>query len=193
MRKLTAIILVLTLALWCGQAFAAEQKGRIGYVNLQRALNDSVYGAKIKSQLEAMIQEKQGDIDAKVQQKVKMEKELEKQASLLSDEAVRKRMDEVEKFEKEIERMVSDYENDMKKTQREKEMEILKDLNDIVIELAKEDGLELVLPSEVVIYGVEQANITDKVIVRYNKMKAAQDAAPKDVAPDKKTDPKGGK
>lgn len=170
MKKLLVTVIVLLIG---SQAFAAE-KLKIGFVDLQAALNESEFGRKTKNELEEVIRDKRAVIDEKIKEKDAMQAELDRQSTTLSDEAMRQRVDELQKLEREIERKISDANEELQKLQREKEMGILKDLDDIISRLGKEEGYVVILPSDVILYSAEGVDLTDRVIVEYNKLKGKE-------------------
>lgn len=149
-------------------AFPAENV-KIGFINLQKALNESEVGKKAKQDIEQVIREKQAEVEGKVKAKDAMREDLEKQTVMLSEEARNKRVEELQRLEREIERLISDTNAELQKLQREKEVGILKELNAIIDKIGKEDGYTLILPSDVILYAVEGLEITDKVIEEYDK------------------------
>jgi len=177
MKKLLAVLFIsfITLGLMAqaGKAEAADET-KVGFINLQEALNESAFGRETKGQLEEIIKQKQAAISSKIDTKEMLEQELDKQSPMLSEEAVRQRSDEIDKLERDIERLISDSNTEIQKMQREKEVAILKELDDIIQALGRERGYTVILPADVVIYAGEGLDITQEVIKRYDKMKGAE-------------------
>jgi outer membrane protein len=168
MKKLLAALAAVLV--FASMAFAADQF-KVGSVDFQRALNDSAFGAQTRAELESTIRSHQAKIDEQTKKLDAMKKDLETQAAVLSEDAYRQRQEEVDKFERDLKRQVNDSNEELQKLQRRKEYEILKELDGVVAEIAKEDGYNLVLPVDVIIYSSEGLDITDKVIARYDKEK----------------------
>jgi outer membrane protein len=177
MQKLLGIVMLL---LFSTGALAAEQEMKIGYVNLQQALNESVHGKKAKTEIEDVIRNKQSNIRSRVEKHEKTKKELEIQSATLSEEAFRQRMSELEKEEREIERLIGDSNTELQKVQREKEFEILTELDGIIDGIGEEGSFTLILPSEVVLYAAEGLDLTEQVIKRYDEMKSSAPAEKKE-------------
>jgi len=173
MKKFLVPLFVLLLG---AGAFAAE-KEKIGFVNLQAALNDSAMGKAAKAELEEIIKRKQGDVEARVKAKDALKEEIEKQSAVLSEDARRSKKDELQRMEREIERLVADTNADLQKLQREKEVRILKELDDIIRTFGKEHGYAVILPLDVVLYADEGMDVTAAVVGEFDKRKAP--AAPK--------------
>jgi outer membrane protein len=177
MQRFLGVVMFL---LFSTGALAAEQEMKIGYVNLQQALNESVHGKKAKTEIEDAIRNKQSNIRSRVEKHEKTKKELEIQSATLSEEAFRQRMSELEKEEREIERLIGDSNTELQKVQREKEFEILTELDGIIDGIGEEGSFTLILPSEVVLYAAEGLDLTEQVIKRYDEMKSSAPAEKKE-------------
>ncbi len=166
MRKLFTLVFVLAFA-----ACAFAQDGvKIGFIDMQQALNESEAGKVAKKELEDMVRERQVKIDEKIALRDKLVAEIEKQSVVLSDEARRQKQDELEKLSREIERMVTDSNTELQKQQRELELEIVRDLDSIITEIGKEGKYTIIVPADIILYSAEGIDITDLVIEKHNKL-----------------------
>jgi outer membrane protein len=163
---------------------------KIGYVDLQRALNESTAGKEAKAELEAVVKKMQEEIDKKMAEREKLKTELEKQSLALSAEARRQKADHLEKLQKEIERMISDSNAEMQKRQRDKEVAIIKDLKVVIDDIGKTDGYTIILPAEAILYSSEGTDLTGTVIERYNAMHEAAGEQKPEPKPEPKPDQK---
>jgi outer membrane protein len=174
MRKILALFFVLSLSSFAvadEKAKISDEKAKIGFVDLQRALNESEAGKASKSELEDLIKKKQEQIDKKIKEKNRLQEEFERQSSMLSEEAARKRMDEIEEAQRDAERMISDSNAEVQKRQREKEIAILKNLDDIINKLGTKEKYTIILPAEVILFSSEGVDLTDVVIEKFNALK----------------------
>jgi outer membrane protein len=142
---------------------------KIGYIDMQKALNESEAGKKAKTELEQMVKERQVKIDAKVALRDKLVAELEKQSVVLSEDALRQKQDELDLLTREIERMASDARVELEKSQRELELDIVKDLEGIITKIGKEGEYIIILPAEIILFSVEGIDMTDLVIQKLNE------------------------
>lgn len=152
-------------------AFAAE-KEKIGFVDLQVAMNESAMGKAAKTELEEIIKQKQGDVEARIMAKDALKEEIEKQSAVLSEGARKSKKDELQRMEREIERLVADTNADLQKLQRDKEMRILKELDDIIRKFGKEHGYTVIFPSDVIVYAAEGLDVTTAIVEEYDRQKA---------------------
>ncbi len=167
--KKFAMLTIAAILFFVSTSFAANLK--IGYVDLQKALNESEGGKHAKKSLEELIKSKQKVIDEKGAEIEKLKEEINKQAAVLSKEALQKKQDELDKKIREYKRFIQDSQDEVKKKENELTAEILKDLRRIINEIAKEEGYTIIFEKAegLILYADKAIDLTDKVIQRYNK------------------------
>ncbi len=172
MKRLVWIgTLIAILILQWTVAGTADSDVKIAIVDLRKALNESEAGLKAKASLEEMIKQKQKAIDEKGKEIEALKEEIEKKSSVLSEEALRSKQDELDRKMREYKRFVQDAQEEVKKKENQLTAEILKELREIINEIGKEEGYSVILEKAegVVLYYNEAVDITQKVIDRYNK------------------------
>ena len=92
MNKLALVgILGVSLLIFAASEVVAEETvgkvGKIGIVDLSRAVNESEQGKKAKGELEVVVKKKQEALDEKGKALEKLKAEIEKQGSVMSAEA----------------------------------------------------------------------------------------------------------
>ncbi|HHN64278.1 MAG TPA: OmpH family outer membrane protein [Nitrospirae bacterium] len=164
-----AVMVFFLILLFQGVVYAVDVK--IGYVDLQKALNESEGGKRAKSSLEEIIKAKQKVIDERGAEIEKLKSEIDKQASLLSPEALKKKQDELDRKIREYKRFVQDSQEEVKKKEAELTNEILKDLVKVVKKIGKEEKYTIILEKAegLILYADNAIDLTDKVIKRYNE------------------------
>jgi len=172
MRKvawLAVVILLLT-----GTSVFAADTLKIGFVDLVRALNESESGKKAKADLEFLIKSKQVTIDEKGKAIEKGKNDLEKQASVLSQDARKSKEEELERLIREYQRLVSDSQSDVKKKESELTGDILKDIRVIIQKIGQDEGYTLILENAEgqILYSMKEIDLTDAVIKKHNESKA---------------------
>lgn len=171
MVKLKMLFLaVLILAL---TSTAMAEQGKIGFVDLQKALNESLAGKKAKAELEAMVKERQATISEKVKERDKLREELTKQSAALSEKARKAKADELDKLEKAVERLIADSNEELQKKQREKESQIIAELEKIITKMGKDEGYSVILPADVILYAPDEVELTNKVIKLFDESYSA--------------------
>jgi outer membrane protein len=167
MKKLVLALLIILASY--APALAEEMK--IGFIDLQLALDESDAGKKARSDLEDSIKKTEAKINEKIAAREKLDAEIKKQEGVMSSEARRQKLDELEKLDKEVERMKDDAEAEMQKKQRDMAGSILSELKTIIDKVADEGGYTIILPAEAIIYAKKSIDITTEVINRYNESK----------------------
>lgn len=184
MRKLLILGMALLLA---APAFAEDIK--IGYVDLQRALNESERGKKAKTELEDLIRKSNSRIEEKIKAKDRLRDEIEKQRVVLSPKAFSEKQDELERLERDIDRLIEDSQTVIQRKQREREMGIFNDLDLIINGVGEAEGFLLILPADVILYSSGGVNITDLVIKKYNETVSEEPAPVKETPKEKPKEP----
>lgn len=165
-KRVMLLALAIVFAL-TGMAHAAAVQ-KIGIMDMQRALNESKAGQDSKIELEAFIKKRQVRIDEMIKARETLKADIERQAVMLSEEATNKKIAEMQKMEREIDRLIGESNDELKGMQRDKELSILRGLNDIISQYAKEKGYTLIILSEAVVFAVDGMEITDDIIKLFN-------------------------
>ena len=165
------IVYVLVAALLLAGNAAAAQSIKIGYVDLQRALNESNAGKRAKEQfkgqvdkLQAQLKKQKDDIDG-------MKEQLEKKASVMKDEERANLEESYRKKLRDFERSYKDSQADLQRKDNELTGVILKELQDVIKDYGDRENYTMILESNssAVLYGAKGSDLTDTVIELYNK------------------------
>ena len=170
-RYLILCLASVVLCLFSGVASAADSI-KIGYVDIQKLIDQSDEAKKARTTLETLKASKEKDLEKMVTTAKKMEDELKKQQNILSDDAKKAKIDELEKMDRDIRRYVSDSEAELSKKQREMDNSLLTELVGIIQKLGQEGEYTLILPATVILYSSKGIDITETVLKRYNELKA---------------------
>ena len=159
--------IVFVLLLWLQPAWGQERV-KIGFIDLQRAIMESQAGKSAKDRFQTEVKKVESDLLKEKQEVERLKSEMDKKSLLLKAE-------ERSNMEKELQRRVVNYQrrvNDSQQElrQREGEMtsEILKDLEKVVIEVGKNEKFTLILERSQVLYSDQGVDITPKVVDLYN-------------------------
>ena len=125
-----------------------------------------------------MVQAKQSAIADKENKVKELDMEIAKQSSILNPQALREKQNEREKMMKDYQRKVQDSQDEVKKKQDEFMQAIINDIRVTVSEIGQEEGYTAIFEkfSAGLVYFVENADLTDKVLERFNE--ASKKAAP---------------
>jgi outer membrane protein len=171
MRKVLILTLFMMMFPILSEALAQETK--IGFLDAQKALETTKDGMRLRGSLDEYVQSRQRVIDIDEQDIKRLRDELDKQAPVLSPEAIRLKQGEFEAKVNHYRRKV----NDLQKEVQEKRLGALEDFNkklEQAVKLVSEkEGYSMVLNKNsdggAVIYGKDSLDITAKVIEQMDK------------------------
>jgi outer membrane protein len=182
--------LLLALSLLLATRAAQAQAIKIGYVDVQRAVEDVEEGKAARARLQADVQKKKADLDAKRAGLEKLKAEFDKQAPVLSDEAKRKKQEELQKAFVEAQQSANEMQEELSGKEQEAMGAISKRMLQVVAQVSEAEGLAFVLDKAVLLYAPNSADITNEVVRKYNAQFAPAAPAAK---PAEKKGGKGGK
>ncbi|MDY6820417.1 MAG: OmpH family outer membrane protein [Deferribacterota bacterium] len=150
---------------------------KVGVANLQRALDESEAGKQAVEKMKEFFQEKQKEINRRKAELAQLKEEITNQSSLLTEEAKKDKMSTYQDRMKELQRFIQDSNEEMRKKESEYVSKIARELRDVVKELGRELGYDLIIEADQggVLYNSNMVDITGKVIERYNRKWKAKD------------------
>lgn len=162
---------LLTILLFAAPALAVENK--IGYVDLQKALNTSEAGKAAKERISKKVKEYEGTIDTRQKEIKKLKEELEKQAMLLSEDARGVKERDYQQKVKEFQRFTKDIQEELQQKDNDFTKQILEELFKVIKEVGEKEGYTLILEQSEssILYADEKVNLTDKVIKAFDAKK----------------------
>ena len=166
MKKMILAGLV-AFSLAVAPAFAADVK--LGYIDMQRALNTSEAGKEAKEQLAARVKKYQDEINSKQDEIKKLKDDLEKQGMLLS-ESVRAAKEKVYQQKiKEFQRFTKDAQDELQGKDEEFTRKILESMEKVIQEYGRKNGYSFIfVRNEGMLYVDEKADVTDEVLKIFN-------------------------
>jgi outer membrane protein len=165
MRPLPAA-LALALSLLPAAA-RAEQK--IGYVDLQRALNEVDEGKAAKALLKKDFDEKQKQLDLKKTEFEKLQADFEKQAVVMSEQARKDKGQDLDRRARELQALFMNLQKDLSDRERDTTRGIFDKMAGVVREIAEADGFTYVLEKGAgIVYAPPALELTNELIRKYN-------------------------
>jgi len=157
---LAATILLAIPSLGCAEDV------RFGVVDMARVLELSEAGKKAREELSAQIEAAESDIVERQEELLALKEEIERQAMMLSADALAKKEREYQDRLLEYQRRVQDYNYDIQNSQYELIDMILSETNSIVHDIAVEGGYTIVFErtNSGVLYFQEDIDLTEDVI-----------------------------
>ncbi len=172
--KASKAVLAATAALVLGlgaKASAADTK--IGYIDLQKAIQETSAGKKAKKDLEKEFNAKKADLQKKEADLKKMGDDLEKKKSALSDDVRNKKMQELQQEMMKFQREVGESQMNIQKKERDLTQPIIEKLQASIEKVAKAGSYSMVLEKseQSVLWAQKENDLTDEVVKEFEKSK----------------------
>ena len=148
---------------------------KVGYVDLQRAIEGTSTGKKARAELEKEFKAKKKDLEKKEKDLKKMTEDFEKKKLVLSDDVKRRKEVELQQEILKFRKLVQESELNIRKREQQLTKPIVEKLQKAVAEVAKTKKVGMVLNQNknfrTVLWASDEVDLTDEVIKRYEKMK----------------------
>ena len=150
---------------------AVPDTKKIALVDLQRVLLETSQGKTAKADLEKAVAKSTAKLERKAADLQKQYEDLRAKATLLSEAELYKRQQDLILAEQELQQLYMEAQEDLAKKEGLLMEKIYKNASTIVNQMAKDEGIQIVMVrSELtVLYANPQLDITNKVIVAYDK------------------------
>ncbi|MGE0763489.1 MAG: OmpH family outer membrane protein [Bdellovibrionales bacterium] len=170
MTKQLKIMAVIATLMTAGLA-SAETK--IGYVDMQKAIQETSAGKKAKKDLEADYNKKKKEIEKKEADLKKMNEDLEKKAMVLSDEVRAKKQQDMQAEMLKYRELVGKSQMDIQKREQELTKPIIEGLRKIMADIAEKDGYTVILErsEQSVMWAKKDIDLTARMIAEFEKAK----------------------
>lgn len=160
-------LVVLLLALTASSA-SAQERVKIGFVDIQRVIAESQAGKRAKDRFQAQVKKAEADIQRERQDLERLKADIEKKAPLLKEEERRNLESDFQKRSVALQRSMGDYQQELRQRENEMMSELLKDLELVVGDLGKTEKFTIILERSQILYSDQGTDITSKVIEMYN-------------------------
>jgi len=153
---------------------AQEKPLKIGIINSNRVINESIEGKKFLNFIRKTQQEKQAEIEAMEKKLLDDKQQFQRQMNSLSDEARIRKQTELNRRETDLKRFTEDADVEMRAILNEKNIEIQKKIFPVIRQLATEKGYSLILEANAAMLYIDSSvDITDEVIARFDQAASA--------------------
>jgi outer membrane protein len=164
-RVIAAGIMAVCLA--ATSVCAAEVK--LGYIDMQRALNGSEAGKEAKEQLATKVKKFQDEINVKQEELKKLKDELEKQGMLLADAARASKEKDYQNKLKDFQRFTKDAQDELQGKDEEFTRKILEGMEKVIREYGRQNGYTFIfVKNESMLFVDEKSDLTEEVLKLYN-------------------------
>ena len=166
------ILLSAVLIGWGSWGWGAEAV-KIGYVDMQRALNTCEAGKEAKKVITHEFEKMQKIMGEKQKELEALKDDLGKRASVMSESVRREKEADYQRKLRDLQRMQRDYEEDLRRKDRQLTDRILKDVEGIVKKLGEDQKYTLILERNqpTIVYMATGLDLTEEVIKLVNQKK----------------------
>ena len=168
MRRIALVVtmifgLVISGCFFSQEASAKEYK--IGYVDLARVFDEYSKTQDAEKSLTTKGKGKETERKKLVDELRKMKDE----QALLSDKAKNEKQTVIDDKIKSLQEFDKKAQDELLKDRNDMLAGILKDIEKVITDYAKETGYDIVLNSRTLLYGAEQYDVTEEILKRLNK------------------------
>ena len=160
--------LAIAVLVLSGSVASAQERIKIGYIDIQRVISESQPGKRAKERFQTQVKKAEADVVKERQDLEKLRADIEKKGPLLKDEERRNLEADYQRRSVTLQRAMSDYQQELQAKNNEMMSDILKELEQIVNEVGKADKFTLILERSQILYSDQGIDITSKVIETYN-------------------------
>jgi outer membrane protein len=158
---------------WTAGAWGADPL-KIGYVDMQRALNLCTAGQEAKKIITGEVEKVHKSLEGRQKELNKLREDLEKRGAVMNESVRREKEKEYQAKLRDVQRMQRDFEDDIRRRDRELTDKVLRDLAGIVQKIGEEGKYSIILegnqPS--IVYISKGLDLTEEVIKRANAPKS---------------------
>lgn len=160
--------LVVLLTLLCVPAVEAQDRVKIGFIDIQRAISDSNAGKRAKERFQAQVKKAEAEL---LKEKIELERlkaDLDKKGPLMKEEERRSLESDLQRRYVNYQRTMTDQQQELRQKEGALTGDILKELEKIVNEIGKTDKFTLILERNQILYSDQGIDVTNKVIEVFN-------------------------
>lgn len=184
--KMSISILAIGCALgllWAVPAAAQDTSPapvKIGVLDLQGVMENSVQGKRFQAEMEKLTAEKQQQITSREQRIQDLQKELEAGANVLSENAKREKQDEAERLIIDLRRFRDDAERELESRYRRMLSDVEEKILPIITAFGEENNYTLILArmQSGLVYASRTVDVTPQIVRLFDAAVAAEGSSP---------------
>lgn len=163
--------LLIAIGMFTPSHFVSAETIKIGIVDAQKILRGSKVAQKARESFIKTLEGKRNIFQARQNELKKSQEDFRKEASNMSPAMRKEKTDELQRKTKELSRLKTDLEEELKKKDKELTTSLLRDIYNIVLEIREKENFSVILERKVVIAFDNAIDITDKVIKAFDSNK----------------------
>jgi outer membrane protein len=149
---------------------AMAEDVKLGYVDLQRALNETEDGRKAKANLKKVFDQKQKELDEQQEQLKKDIEDLNKKRTLLPADKVREKEAELQDRMQKVQQTYMRHQQDLSGKEQEATGKIFERMSRIISKIAQAENFTMIFDKQQssVLFAKPHLDLTNDLIRRYN-------------------------
>lgn len=163
------LLFVITILLASFSLKAQTDIPKIGLVDPERIIKESMEMQKVYKELQALVEKKQDELKRKQGEVATMEEKYQTQASVLSSEKRSQLEEQIRKGYVELDKFKEDSKIEIQTKENAALGEMEKRVAPIIAEIGKQENYTLIVRKEAVVFMNSSVDITDKVIKKLNE------------------------
>lgn len=158
---------------WTAGAWGADPL-KIGYVDMQRALNQCKAGKEAKKIITGEVEKVHKSLEGRKKELDRLREDLEKRGAVMNETLRREKEKEYQAKLRDMQRTQRDFEEDIRRRDRELTDKVLRDLARIVEKIGEEGKYSVILEGNqpTIVYISKGLDLTEEVINRANAPKS---------------------
>lgn len=171
MLKLMTVVALSSVVAFGMMARADIPAIKIGYVDMQKAIQATEAGKKAKKDLEKEFNDKKTELQAKEKSLKQMSEDLEKKSMVLSDEVKQKKQMEFQEEMVKYRELVGKSQMQIQERERNLTQPILEKMRTIIGDIGQKEGYTVILEKaeNSVLWAPKTIDLTDRVVSQFNK------------------------
>jgi len=151
----------------------AHAEVKLGYVDMQKAIQETAAGKKAKKELEDEFNKKKKDLEKKEADIKKMHEDFEKRSAAMNDDARTKKQNEIRGEMGKYQEAAAKAQMDIQKKERDLTQPIVTKLKTIMEDIAKKEDFTVILEKSEnsVMWAKKDIDLTERLIKAYDSGK----------------------
>lgn len=155
-----------------------REGAKFGWVNVQAVASQSAEGKNAGTRINALKEQRQKELEAKQKAFQAAQQKLETEGALRNDAARAAMQADIEKQQRELQRLLEDAEQDVGRLTEQLQQEFLGKLQPAIQRVAKEKGLDFIFSTEGgLVHAAMDLNLTEDVIKAVDSTSTSKPAA----------------
>ena len=141
---------------------------KIATIDLEKTLYDTPAGKRASESFDKTRKQKQADLDKKQKELQKAAAELDKQAAVLRPDVLNNKKAELEKQFGELQQFYAKLDRSLAEERTKLIQDLLKKAGPIIEDIAKKEGVDIILDQNAVLWSKPDTDLTDKLNAKMN-------------------------